>query len=120
MFVTALLTAALLLSLERMTYYWVWVHPEAFSRVCETTFLRQAGDPIHILSLLFYLFKLIQIAVFLGWCAWFGDELWFLPTAGGFALGAGAVLIAAGQVLNFSVFSATGQGRGVLRKQAGP
>lgn len=109
MIATALVVAALLLGVERVAYIWISRRPHAFREVCEESFLRRAGGPVDVLTVAFYVFKAIQLAVFLGWCALFGQDTWFLPTAGGFALAGGAALIVAGQALNFSVFRRLGR-----------
>lgn len=109
MLLIALLTAAVLLAVERVAYYLVCTRPDAFRRLCAGSFLDRAGGMVNAVAIAFYLFKLIQLAVFVGWCAWFGGADWFVPTAGGFALAAGAALIAAGQTLNLSVFRRLGR-----------
>lgn len=102
-----LVWVAALLSVERLTYAAVWRAPNAFRRWSERHGRdRSATDT---LALLFAGFKVLQAAVFLGWC---------LIQSGGSlepyssdlrVLLAGALLIAAGQTLNLSVFRALGK-----------
>jgi phosphatidyl-N-methylethanolamine N-methyltransferase len=98
---------AALLSLERLTYVAVWRAPNAFRRWSERHgFDRSATDT---LAVLFLAFKLLQAAVFLGWCLIqsggslkpYSSDVWVLLVGG--------LLIAAGQTLNLSVFRALGK-----------
>lgn len=103
------LAAAALLSLERIAYFGIWYKPAAFSRFCRRSALKSLAGPVQALELLFYSFKVIQAAVFFGWCYYFGNgQLMPLPL-NRFAIGAGILLIALGQVLNWSVFSLLGK-----------
>lgn len=98
-----LVVAAVLLSLERFTYAWVWHGPERFVALCARAPRWSSGDPVAGLSRLFHGFKILQLGVFLGWCWHFsGGDL------GGVArlsvpAGLGALLLAAGQTLNVAV-----------------
>jgi methylene-fatty-acyl-phospholipid synthase len=97
---------AALLSLERLTYAAVWRAPNAFRRWSE----RHAGNrsAIDTLAILFVAFKVLQAAVFLGWClVYSGDLKPYSTDARG--LVAGALLIVAGQSLNVSVFRILGR-----------
>ena len=96
---------ALLLSLERLFYVWVWRHPETFSDLCRRPALRFLGTPVDGVQRFFYLFKSIQVGVFLAWCGWFADGT--IGPAGPMVMG--LVLILAGQVLNVSVFYRLGK-----------
>jgi hypothetical protein len=101
-----LLWVAALLSLERLTYAAVWRAPNAFRRWSE----RHAPhrSPIDMLAMLFVAFKVLQTAVFLGWCLVYNGDL--LPYSGDVrVLIAGGVLIGAGQTLNVSVFRVLGR-----------
>lgn len=99
-----LLCAAALLSVERLCYIWVWRHPEKFKNGCAALPFTARGRPVHTLRNLFYVFKLLQCAVFIGWCRYHGDGS-LLTFAGGFSpIIAGGLLIVAGQVLNAFVF----------------
>ena len=104
----ALVVCGILLMLERLTYLWVWRRPQSFRAICEGGVLRRSGHPVDVLALVFYMFKLIQIGVFLGWCMVFGGKNWFVPAAGAPALAAGALVTIAGQILNVSVFKRLG------------
>ena len=103
------LIAATLLSLERLCYVWAWRAPESFRAFCNHPLTASLGDPVSVLQKLFYLFKGIQFAVFIGWCCFHGQEAPSLLTEGGVALVAGGALIVLGQILNFSVFYRLGR-----------
>jgi hypothetical protein len=97
------LVAAVLLSLERIFYVWVWHRPESFRRVAVAA--GQGGrDPVDLIRFCFYAFKFIQIGVFLGWCFAHGGGT--LRPDGGHAawLVIGGSLIGIGQLLNAGVF----------------
>ena len=102
------LWSAVLLSLERLCYVWIWRTPERFRAVCDD--LARAGTtPVTVLRFLFYGFKALQLAVFAGWClAYGGGSLW-PPDGDAWSFGVGAALIAAGQLLNASVFYRLGR-----------
>jgi len=99
--------AALLLALERVTYWWVWNRPEAFQRQVA----RHAGrlGPVKALKRLFVVLKVVQVAVLLGWCMWFSGRVLPWPEAPPGALGIGLVLLLSGQVLNAAVFWRLGE-----------
>jgi methylene-fatty-acyl-phospholipid synthase len=102
--------AAVLLSFERICYLWIWRSPDTFRAWCSHLAKGKPGiEPIDALQLLFWGFKILQCAVFIGWCFVFGGgSLW--PANGNpFTLGVGAMLIAAGQTLNLSVFYRLGK-----------
>lgn len=103
-FATAFLVAAVLLSVERLCYIWVWRRPDVFRARVAVLATVVAVDPVATVRSLFYAFKVLQIAVFLGWCYAFGHgQIWQAERPGGVVpLGMG--LIAVGQVLNMSVF----------------
>lgn len=103
------LVAAVLLSLERLCYVWIWRTPEGFRVRCAQTTLLRADTPMAAVARLFYAFKVLQGAVFLGWCYIYGTgTLW--PAAGDTgALGLGVVLLVVGQGLNLSVFYRLGK-----------
>jgi methylene-fatty-acyl-phospholipid synthase len=97
---------AALLSLERLTYAAVWRAPNAFRRWSERR--ARQRSPIDTLALLFVGFKVLQAAVFLGWCLVLGGNL--TPHSNDVrVLLAGALLILAGQLLNLSVFRVLGR-----------
>jgi methylene-fatty-acyl-phospholipid synthase len=101
-----LLAAAVALSIERIAYAWTWHRPAAFRALA-----RRAGvaEPVDLLVRLFYVFKLVQVAVFAGWCLWFGSRTGWPTTVASVPGLAGIVLIAAGQALNTSVFLRLGR-----------
>lgn len=103
MWIAVLLAAALLL-IERVSYVWVWRKPEAFRRWVASGLVFGQRDPVDALRSLFIVFKIIQIGVFLGWCWYFGDRFPPLPTAETPALLIGGLMLLFGQILNFSVF----------------
>jgi methylene-fatty-acyl-phospholipid synthase len=91
------LSAAVLLSLERICYVWVWRRPDAFRAVC-------VAGPIDGLRSLFYGFKALQCAVFAGWCYVYGHGSVWPITPDVNALAIGGLLVVTGQMLNASVF----------------
>ena len=101
--VAVLLVAALVLSFELVCYVWIWRWPDSFLKVCERPLVALLGEPVAVLEKLFYCFKVIQIAAFLGWCHFYGDGSLQLVREGPI-LAAGSALILVGQILNLSVF----------------
>lgn len=99
---------AALLAIERLAYWFAWTRPKRFSAYARRLLGRERADAVEVLKALFYVFKAIQIAVLVGWCMWFGGSWIPLPTAPLAAIVAGAVLIAFGQILNFSVMRRLG------------
>ena len=97
------LAAAVLLSLERLFYVWVWRAPGAFRDACAGVPLPQMVDPGDTLRFFFCGFKLLQSAVFVGWCYLYGRGLLW-PSAPGVFLVLGCVLLTFGQTLNLGVF----------------
>jgi phosphatidyl-N-methylethanolamine N-methyltransferase len=95
--------AAIALSFERICYAWIWRQPGSFRRICSHPLISPWGEPVAVLEKLFYGFKLIQIAVFLGWCYFYGDGSLQIVREGP-VLAAGTTLIVVGQILNLSVF----------------
>ena len=69
---------------------------------------QRGADPVMALKSLFHVFKVIQIAVLLGWCVWFAEAWIPWPTAPLPIMLLGLVLIAFGQVLNFGVMMRLG------------
>ena len=103
------LCAAVLLSLERLGYLWIWRAPEAFRNWCGSLKILHSRDPVDVLQLLFYGFKVLQGSVFLGWCFIYGNGT-LLPLSGSvlsFSVGMG--LIVFGQILNLGVFYRLGK-----------
>lgn len=123
----AILAAAILLSVERISYVWISRRPAAFARVCAALPGRWR-DPVEAVRAQFLGFKVIQIAVFAGWMWHFSDGRLVLtdsPTARVLAV----VLVVVGQVLNAAVFYRLGRtgafygaefGRPVARTSAFP
>jgi methylene-fatty-acyl-phospholipid synthase len=103
-----LIVAAVALGLERATYVWIAQAPASFRRWCARRPLAWLGEPVAVVETLFLGFKGLQALVFLHWCLGpDGERLVF--TTDPLALGVGAGLIAAGQVLNWSVFQRLGR-----------
>jgi phosphatidyl-N-methylethanolamine N-methyltransferase len=103
------LAAAVLLSLERICYLWIWRAPAAFQAWCRRAAPAWLGEPVDVLRFLFCVFKILQCAVFVGWCYFFGNGL-LVPLSGGLgSLAVGAALIVIGQTLNLSVFYRLGK-----------
>lgn len=102
-FVMAFALAALLLAVERLSYFLIWNWPQTFVRLCRS-WLGEDADPVAVTQHCFYAFKVLQLGVFFGWCVFFSESGWPWPTAGPLAFAAGAALIVVGQMLNASVF----------------
>jgi phosphatidyl-N-methylethanolamine N-methyltransferase len=98
------LLAAVLLSLERVCYIYISRAPEGFLRFCNRPRAVSLGGPVEVLRTLFYGFKGLQCAVFLGWCYVHGDGSLSPAGRGILPLAIGGALIAAGQMLSFGVF----------------
>ena len=98
----AFVVSATLLSLERISYVWVWRAPRVFEEACAGPAV-PIKEPTEALRALFYGFKALQLGVFVWWCHVHGGVLW-PPVAPAWAAAAGAALIAAGQALNVGVF----------------
>ena len=102
--------AAALLSIERMSYAYIWRFPEAFRVFCDrSSIIIPMGAPIDALRKLFYGFKLIQLSVFFGWCYYFGAGSLSAFNGGVLSIVIGSVLILVGQIFNFSVFYKLGK-----------
>jgi methylene-fatty-acyl-phospholipid synthase len=99
----ALLVAAIVLSIERISYAWIWRQPDAFRTLCAISSVK-GGDPVRVLKLLFYGFKILQGAVFVGWCFAYGEGVLWPLDGSPASLAAGAALVSAGQILNAAVF----------------
>jgi len=100
---------ALLLSLERICYFWVWRKPAAFRYWSARPTWASIGTPVDVLAVLFSGFKALQLAVFASWCYVLGNgSLWPL-TGTVMSVTAGALLIAIGQLLNIGVFYRLGK-----------
>jgi methylene-fatty-acyl-phospholipid synthase len=98
--------SAVVLSLERVTYAAVWRWPASFALACHR--LKPGSDPVDVVAALFVVFKAMQATVFMAWCIVHGGSL-TRASDGMVPLVAGAMLIAAGQVLTLSVFARLGR-----------
>jgi methylene-fatty-acyl-phospholipid synthase len=109
MFFWVLLLSAVLLSIERISYVLIWRYPDTFRSLCRRAEIAALGEPVDVLQKLFYVFKTIQLSVFIGWCIVFADGALPLPTGGLLATTTGGLLILIGQILNLSVFYRLGK-----------
>lgn len=101
--------AATLLSLERLCYVWAWRRTASFQAFCRVPLVRRwGGEPVVVLEKLFYVFKAIQLVVFLGWCILVGGSLQ-PASAAPLPMAVGVLLMSAGQVLNAAVFQRLGR-----------
>ena len=98
-----LIAAAMLLSLERLCYIWVWRSAAAFRALCAGSSSFPA-EPTDALRALFVGFKALQITVFAWWCFAHADGPVWPPDGPVWALAIGTALIAVGQSLNLGVF----------------
>jgi methylene-fatty-acyl-phospholipid synthase len=96
----ALLWSALLLAPERGFYVWLTRAPAHFRLLCAG--LQPRLDPVAAVRWLFYGFKTIQVAVLAWWCGLIGPGPLGLQDP--IAMAIGALVLAAGQVLNGSAF----------------
>lgn len=103
------LAAAVLLSFERICYPWIWRAPATFQAWCGRSALGWIGEPVEVLRVLFYGFKILQCAIFVGWCYFFGDGSLLPHSANLISVGLGIALIVTGQTLNASVFYRLGK-----------
>jgi methylene-fatty-acyl-phospholipid synthase len=101
--------AAVLLSLERLCYLWIWRAPDRFQSFCTHPAVAYLGGPVDVLRLLFLGFKVIQCGVFFGWCLIHGNGTLWPASENQLSLTVGAMLIATGQWLNVSVFYRLGK-----------
>lgn len=98
--------AALLLAVEKGTYWWVWHHPGRFTVWCKR---RGQRDPVAAFEGLFRRFKGVQLAVYAGWIGWFSYRTEWLPNTEVWLLALAALLIGVGQALNLAVFARLGR-----------
>lgn len=101
-----LLIAAVLLSIERLAYAWIYRWPAPFIALCRRI---NGSDPVDVLQQVFVAFKALQLAVFAAWCWHFGAKTgwpsdWFAPAGW-----LGIALIGIGQTLNATVFLRLGR-----------
>lgn len=102
--------AALVLALEKATYWWVWHYPQRFEAwYPRQPLLGSLADPVAAFERLFRLFKTLQLLVYGGWIIWFSIRTEWLPNADPVWIALGLVLIAVGQGLNMAVFARLGR-----------
>jgi methylene-fatty-acyl-phospholipid synthase len=104
-----LCSVATLLSVERIAYVLIWREPSTFKRWSTRPALKAFGGPVEVLMLLFVAFKVLQLAVFVGWHLAVGDGTLWPYSRDPVVVATGAALISAGQVLNLSVFKRLGK-----------
>jgi len=101
--------AAVILSIERLTYAWIWHHPGTFQVWCANTAVGPKAEPPDIVRALFFVFKAVQASVFF---------LWFYVHSGGalapasfevFPLVTGSTFIVTGQLLVVSAMTRLGR-----------
>jgi phosphatidyl-N-methylethanolamine N-methyltransferase len=97
-------TAAVVLALERAAYAFIARRPDAFRRLCRHPLVARFGEPVVIVRRLLYAFKALQFATFAAWCLIHGDGRPLSAEPDPVVLGLAAVTIVAGQILNWSVF----------------
>ena len=68
-----LVVAAGLLALERGCYVWIARAPRSFRRWCSRPAVARLGEPVNVVRALFLAFKVLQCAVFAGWCLIYAD-----------------------------------------------
>jgi hypothetical protein len=98
-----------LLSMERICYAWVWHRADSFRLFCSHPTIAVLGELVDVLKNLFFVFKVVQMSVFIGWCMVFGEGVISLPGGNPWSLAAGLIFIVAGQALNISVFYRLGK-----------
>ncbi len=98
------LGAAVALSVERACYVWIARSPGAFRARCARPSVAWLGEPVAVVGTLFCAFKLVQLAVFAGWCYAHATGSLMPASRDPAALAAGGALLVAGQILNASVF----------------
>lgn len=105
--VLVVVTAVVLLAIERAAYVWIWRSPEQFGSLCAR--LGRGIDPVGGLHQLFRVFKVVQIGVFVGWCFWWGDGQLRWPGPDALPVAGGVLMMGVGQVLNLAVFRRLGR-----------
>jgi hypothetical protein len=73
--------------------------------VCDTPVVARLATPVTVVGALFGAFKILQFAVFVGWCYVLGDGRLGLGQPGAGPLALASVLVVGGQILNLGVFS---------------
>jgi hypothetical protein len=105
--VPALVLAGALLSVERACYVWIARAPRSFRAWATRPRVARLGPPVVVVEKVFYAFKAIQLAVFLGWCYLHGGSL--VPTAPPLVLATAVIAIIGGQVLIMTAFYQLGR-----------
>jgi phosphatidyl-N-methylethanolamine N-methyltransferase len=93
----ALLLAGALLAVERACYVWIARAPRSFCAWTARPSVAWLGDPVAVVEKLFYAFKILQTAVFVGWCYVHDPSL--VPSAPPAVIAVAGLLFLAGQSL---------------------
>ena len=109
MSVVALAIAAILLSPERVCYIAIARAPDAFLRLCARQRWARGGGPTAVVEGLFYVFKGLQFAVFIGWCYVHGGAFPLPVLDNPFAVALAAGLVIPGQILVVATFYRLGR-----------
>ena len=96
MTVTTLIAGALL-GVERACYVWIARRPRSFSAWAARPSIAWLGEPVAVVEKLFYAFKILQLAVFVGWCYLHDPSL--MPSAPPDVIGMAVVLLVMAQSL---------------------
>jgi phosphatidyl-N-methylethanolamine N-methyltransferase len=99
-----LVTAAVVLSVERAAYVFIARRPERFRRLCQHPTVARLGEPVAIVRKLLYGFKAVQFGVFASWCLVHGEGRPLPAASDPVVLGLAAAAVLGGQILNWSVF----------------
>jgi methylene-fatty-acyl-phospholipid synthase len=100
--------SAVLLSIERVAYVFIWHHPATFRVWCVRTPLVRLGQPIDVVRWLFVICKAIQAAVFTAWIYLHSGGTLRPSDVGVLTIAAGGAFILVGQVFNLMVFRRLG------------
>ena len=109
MSVVALAIAALLLAPERACYIAIACASDAFLRLCARRRWTRANGPTAVVERLFYLFKGLQLTVFIAWCYVHGGGFPLPVLEDPFVVALAAVLVVAGQTLVVATFYRLGR-----------
>lgn len=97
MTVAALLVAGALLGVERACYVWIARAPRSFRAWTARPRVTWLGEPVAVVEMLFYAFKVLQLSVFIGWC--YLHEPSLVPSAPPGVIAVTGALFLAGQAL---------------------
>jgi len=103
---TALIAGALL-GVERACYVWIARWPQSFCAWAARPSVAWLGAPVAVVEKLFYAFKGLQLAIFIGWCYLHDPSL--VPSAPAAVIAVGVVLFLAGQLLVMTGFYRLGR-----------